>query len=192
MDRVLSTEEQIQKLEPAMHLANEASKSTDIDRRLGAFLLYAGMVDFLAIQAARLVEQIILKAQIAEGKKPAFQTHPDTFFFDRRISTRRILKGIRKFLPFKSLDPSANEGKRITDLANQMIDIGFEFLNYRNPIIHHIGNPTKTFEDIIALCDRANKVFHKFCKAHKDFFEAASPYRFSKKELEYFCGQGNR
>jgi len=46
MNRVLSPEEQIRKLEAAEALANEASKSADIDRRLGAFLTYAGIADY--------------------------------------------------------------------------------------------------------------------------------------------------
>ena len=53
--------QKIQKLEEATHLAAEAEKASEVDRRLGASLLYAGIVDFMAIQAARLVEQIVLK-----------------------------------------------------------------------------------------------------------------------------------
>ena len=133
------------------------------------------------------MEQIILKGQLAEGKKPTFQPKPDTYFYDHRIRTRLILKGIRKLLPFTSPEPSqASEAKRINELANRMIDDGFKFLDCRNPIIHHIGNPTKTFEDVIALCDQANAAFHKFREAHTAFFEAAGPYRFGEKELKYF------
>jgi len=193
MNRILSVEEQIQKLETAERLANEASKSPDIDRRLGAFLIYAGIMDFMTIQAARLMEQIILKGQLAEGKKPTFQPRPDTYFYDHRIRTGFILKGIRKLLPFTSPEPSqAGEAKRINDLAKRMIDDGFKFLNYRNPIIHDIGNPTKTFEDVIALCDQANAAFHKFREAHTAFLKAAGPYRFGEKELEYFYGKGDQ
>lgn len=190
MVRVLSTDEQIKKLEAAERLANDASRSADIDRRLGALLLYAGIVDFIAIQAARLVEQIILKGQLAEGKKPTFQPKPNTYFYNRRIRTRFILKGIRKLMPFESPDPNeAGEAKRITDLANRMVDLGLKFLNYRDPIVHHIGNPAKTFEDLVVLCDQAKAVFYEFREAHTAFFEAASPYRFGERELEYFHGK---
>jgi hypothetical protein len=193
MTRILSSEEQIQKLQPAMRLANDASKSNDVDRRLGAFLLHAGIADFLAIQAARLVEQIILKSQLAEGKEPAFQPHSDTYFYDHQppISTRGILKGIGKLLPFQSPDPShSDEAKRITELANQMIDAGVRFLNYRNPIVHHIGNPKKTLDDLTVLCDLGNVSFHEFRDSHKAFFEVAAPYRFGDREIQYFRSRG--
>jgi hypothetical protein len=190
MKKVLNTDEQIEKLQQATRLAIEASKSTEVASRLGAFLLYAGMVDFLVIQAARLIEQIILKGQLAEGKKTTFQPQPDTYFYDRAISTRFILKGIRQQLTFQSPDPKkVGEAEQINKLANQMIDVGFEFLNYRNPIVHHIGNPKKTFNDLIALCDQANATYERFREAHKLFMEAAAPYRFGPEELEYFYGK---
>ena len=182
----LNTDQQISKLEKATQLANKAQKSDNLAERLGAFVLYAGFVDFLVIQAARLTEQIILKGQLATGKKPFFQPNDDSYFYDKKVSTRKILKGIRKFLPFESSNVSA--GKEITEMANKMIECGFIFLNYRNPIVHQIGNPIKKFEDIITLCKRANEEYHKFCKAHKEFMEAAGPYRFGEKELKYFYG----
>ncbi len=193
MKKVLNTDEQTEKLEQATRLAIDATMSSDIDRRLGAFLLYAGMVDFLVIQAARLMEQILLKGQLAEGKKPTFKPHDDTYFYDKAISTRFILKGIRKLLPFQSASGTSDkETKRINDLENKMIDVGFEFLNYRNPIVHHIGNPKKTFNNLIVLCDQANSTYERFREAHKLFMEAAAPYSFGPKELEYFYGRSSK
>lgn len=187
---MLNTDEQIKKLEAAENLADDASKSADVVRRFGAFLLHAGFVDFIAIQSARLVEQIILKRQLAEGRKPTFQPREDAYFYDRHVSTRTILKGIRRLLPFKS--PASNgveEAKRVTDLADRMIDLGFKFLDHRNLIVHHIGDPRKRLEDVVTLCDEANELYHRFRAVHTAFFEAAGPYRFSQKEVQYFYGK---
>ena len=87
-----NTEKQIDKLQSAMRLAEKAAVSSDVASRLGALLLYAGVVDFLVIQAARLVEQIVLKGQLSEGKTPSFKPNEDSFFYDKKVSTGRTLK----------------------------------------------------------------------------------------------------
>src|SRR5262245_5226675 len=97
-----STDEQIRKLEQATRLANDAASSPEVACRLGALVLYAGIVDFLVIQAARLIEQVVLKGQLAEGKQPSFRPNDDSFFYSKKVSTGSILKGIRKLLPFKA------------------------------------------------------------------------------------------
>jgi len=52
-------------------------------------------------------------------------------------------------LPFSSDNPNnAVEVDQINELAKKMIKLGKKFLNYRNPVVHHIGNPSKSFEDI--------------------------------------------
>lgn len=192
MKKILTSAEQINKLQEATLLAKEASKSTEIAARLGAFVLIAGILDFSVIQAARLVEQIILKGQLSEGKAPTFQPSPDAYFYDHKISTSGLLKGIRKLLPFSSSDQSkVHEVKTINEWVNKTIDIGYQFLDCRNPIIHHIGNPNKKLRDLITLCDQANLKYERFCEAHRQFMEAALPYRFGEKELEYFYGKSN-
>jgi hypothetical protein len=189
---LLDTNSQITKLNRAYDIAEDASKSAEIDRRLGAFLLYAGFVDFSAIQAARLIEQIILKGQLANGSAPSFQPHDDSYFYNNQVSTRKILKGIRAYLPFHSSDPDEEENaNQINELTKKMVKLGLKFLGYRNTIVHHIGNPAKTFEDIIVLCDEAIKIYEDFQKAHAAFTIAAQPYRFSEKELDYFYGDRN-
>ena len=96
MVQTLNTDRQIDKLCTADNIAENASKSADIDRRLGAFLLYAGFVDCLAIQAVRLLEQIVLKKLLVEAGNTSFQPHSDIFFYDKQVSTRRILNVIKK------------------------------------------------------------------------------------------------
>ena len=70
-----------------------------------------------------------------------------------------------------------------------MVEKGLEFLSFRNPIVHHLGNPKKKFEDIVELTDKALKSYEVFREAHKVFFEAAAPYRFGDTELKYFYGK---
>lgn len=184
MAQILDSNGQIAKLDTANNIADDASRSADIDRQLGAFLLYAGFVDFLAIQAARLLEQIILKKQLSEGGIPIFQPHSDSYFYDNRVSTRRILKIIRSYLPFSSTDPNeAEKVNQINKLTKKMIKLGNKFLNYRNPIVHHIGNPTMTFEDIVTICDKARDTYKDFVNAHTAFMMAAQSYGFSEKEF---------
>lgn len=193
MNQQLDTDGQIAKLSVAMSMALEASQSDDIARRLGASLLYAGIMDFLVIQAARLVEQIILKGQLSQGQQPAFQPHEDSYFYQQKISTRLILSGIRKLFPVTGSENTTDaEIQNINRLAKRMIDAGFEFLDYRNPIVHQIGRPDRTFDDVVTLCNKANLTFEKFRVAHKELFEAAAPYRFGQEELKHFYGDVNK
>jgi len=184
----LDTDGQINKLCIIDSIAESASKSADIDRRLGAFLLYAGFVDYLTIQAARLFEQIILKKQLTDAETASFHPHSDIFFYDEHVSTRRIFKEIKRHLPFSFTDQ--DEAKKINESAQKMIKHGDKFLSYRNTIVHHIGNPTKTFEDVIDLCDKAFERYKEFKTYHLAFMTAAQPYSFSEKELEYWAERG--
>lgn len=53
---LLNTDQQIEKLNEVSRIADEAFQADAIDRQLGAFLLYAGLVEFILIQAARLLD----------------------------------------------------------------------------------------------------------------------------------------
>jgi hypothetical protein len=185
--KLLSTDEQIDKLTYLTTIANAAATEPELIKRLGAITIYAGEVDFVAIQVARLVEQIMLKAALAEGRQPSFQPHDDTYFYDNQIDTRLILNGIKELLPFRSGDPEEQEAAaRVNELAGKFLKAAHGFLNYRNAVIHHIGSPKKTLDDINALCDKAIAAFREVWALQKEFFEAAAPYRFGPRELEYF------
>lgn len=186
----MSTDEQIEKLNKVERMAQEAAASDDIVRRIGAVTLYAGLVDFYAIQAARLIEQIILKAQLNAGEKPKFMPRSDSYFYDNRVDTRRILNIIKKqILPFKEWSPgSAADADRANALAKTLIEKTQEFLNYPIGIIHHLGSPKMTLGKLNTLCDKAIQGYRDFQRAHTAFFEAAQSYRFGEKELLYFYG----
>ncbi len=173
----LVTEEQLSKLNRIQQLADAASRSPDIERRLGAFVLFAGLVDFQAIQAARLLEKIILKAQAITGATPTLHPHDDLYFYRKRIRTRHIFMEIRRFLPFGATSSATvNQAREITDFAEQMIDTGLRFYELRNPIVHRIGHPDISFEDVVRKCDRATVIFGEFQEATRRFFEAARPF----------------
>lgn len=186
----MSTDEQIKKLNEVERMAKEAAASDDIVRRVGAVTLCAGLVDFYTIQTARLIEQVILKAQLAAGEEPKFKPKPDSYFYDNRVDTRRILNIIKKeILPFRAASPnSAVDADQANILAKTLIDKTHNFLNYRIAIIHHLGSPKMTLGELNTLCDKAIQAYEDFQRAHTAFFEAVQPYRFGEKELLYFYG----
>ena len=184
----MSTDEQIQKLNELSRMAKEAAASTDFIQKIGATTLYAGLADFLAIQTARLIEQVILKAQLEAGEEARFRPRSDSYFYDKRVDTRRILKVIKKeILPFKAGSPdSAAAAERANTLAKILISKMKIFLNYRNGIIHHLGSPQMTLGKLNTLCDKAILAYEHLQHAHTAFCEALQPYRFGEKELQYF------
>jgi len=185
--KLLSTDEQIDKLTYLTRVADAAATEPDLVKRLGAITIYAGEVDFWAIQAARLVEQVVLKGAVAEGKEPAFQPHDDTYFYDNQIDTRRILHEIKKLLPLRSVDPEGEEAAaRVSELAGKFLKAANGFLNYRIAIVHHMTSPKNTLDDVNSLCDKAISASREVRACHREFSEAAAPYRFGPRELEYF------
>ena len=188
--KLLSTDEQIKKFEQIMHIANEAAASDDMVRRIGAVTLYAGIVDFLTIQLARLIEQVMLKSQLAAGENPKFTPSSDSYFYDKRIDSRKIVNDIKKnILPFRAASTdSAVDVEQANILAKTLIKKTNKFLDYRIAIIHHVGSPSMTFQQWNKVCDKAIRAYEDFLSAHKAFFEAVQSYRFSEKELLYFYG----
>jgi hypothetical protein len=182
-----SRNKQIEKLNRVEQMADRASQPNNgIEIRLGALLLRSGLADYRAIQAARLAEQLVLKGQVAQGLTPKFQPHWDDFFFSKQVRTSRILSEIRKMLPFSSkYEDLAGE---LTKLAHSMVKCGFEFLESRNIVIHHIGNPTETMEGLLIVCDEANQRYLQFREAHRAFFTKAQPFGFSEQEINRFYG----
>lgn len=69
-----------------------------------------------------------------------------------------------------------------------MIEAGLDFLNYRNVVIYHIGNPKKELSDLLNICKKAIDLYSVFRDEHRRFFELVAPFRFGSKELEYFYG----
>ena len=186
----MTTDEQIEKLKEVLRIANEAAVSDDIVRKMGAVTLYAGLVDFYTIQAARLLEQVILKSQLAAGEKPRFAPRPDSYFYDNRVDTRRIVSIIKKeLLPFRTGNSSSVEAANQANIfAQEWIKKTNKFLNHRAKIIHHLGSPKMTLGELNTLCDKAILAYDDFQRAHTAFFEAVQPYRFGMKELQYFYG----
>jgi hypothetical protein len=185
--KILTTTEQLEKLNKLELLAKQAAESEDLVVKLGAVDLYAGLVEFYTIQEARLVEQIILKSQLAEGKKPTFEPKSSSWFYDRRISTRGIVKEINRLLPFKGVNPESSvAADKLNALAKELIDETEKFLNYRNTIIHHLASPKFTLTDMSDLCNKTVSQYKNVIRAHTAFMETGQPYRFGEKELQHF------
>lgn len=187
---ILTTNGQIEKLNKITKFANEAANSDKLRDKAASVTLYSGLVEFYVIQTARLVEQIILKAQLAEDREPNFQPREDSYFYDKKISARQIVKVLEKdILPFRALKPEhIKDADRINLLMKTFIKSAHNFLNERNIVIHHIGNPKVDLETIERSCENCIGLFYELMKIHKILFDTASPYRFSEKEIKHFYG----
>ncbi len=187
--KTIPRNEQMNKIQTIMELAKKAAESSDFIQKVAAITLYAGLIDFDTIQAARLVEQIMLKRQLAQNRKPAFSPHEDSYFYDEQIDTRAIFGRIKDLLPFKSIgQENEKDADKANELTEELLKKTHKFLNYRNTLVHNTGNPKKTFESIIEICDKAIEAYQNFLPAHKEFFETLQPFRFGEKELRYFYG----
>ena len=184
MNELLNTDQQIQKLAFLAQLAEEGS-DPELLAKLGSIVIYTGFVEFLAVQAARLLEQILLKSQRQQGKQPTFTPHEDAWFYDNRISTRRILKEIKRFLPFKDI----KSGQKYDEEVRNFLKAANEFLGYRNSLIHRLASPRTDLEDIKHCCDKLTEIYQQVTQTQRIMFETLRPYRFSKKDIEYFYGK---
>ncbi|NYZ76941.1 hypothetical protein H0O02_01345 [Candidatus Micrarchaeota archaeon] len=170
--------EQMGKLNFLVKEADGAFSGGDVTARIGACTIYAGIMELLTIQAAKLMEQIILKSQLHKGKNVAFTPHDDSFFYGEKVGTRRILIAISETLPFRASGKTREEdAAKINGLAKRFIDSGHGFLDLRNTLIHHMGNPEKNLGDIENSCLRIKESFEKFSAAQKEFVLAAQPFR---------------
>jgi hypothetical protein len=186
MRKLLNTNQQIQKLSFFMQLA-ESRKDPDLLMKLGSIIIYEGVVESLAVQAARLLEQIILKAQLNKKEQPTFIPHDEAWFYDKQIYTRIILKEIKRFLPFMDI----NTGKKFDQEVIDFLKAANDFLDYRNSVIHRLGSPRTNLEDFISCCDKLIDIYKHVIKTNKIMFESLAPYRFSQKELNFFYGNKN-
>ena len=178
-DKILSSDEQINKINELMRLAKLATSSDDLIQRVGAITIDAGIVDALTVQFARVMEQIILKSQLAQNESPKFFPKDESYFFDNQVDSRRIVNYIKKkLLPFKSIDSAeAINAEKANILATALIKKTNEFLNHRNKIVHHAGNPKMSLSDFSGICDKTIQAYDECLKAQKAFFEFIYPYQ---------------
>jgi hypothetical protein len=185
-NKLLNIDQQIEKLNLLTQFA-EGTLDSEILGRLGSMIIYSGLVELYAIQAARLLEQIILKSQLHERGQTTFKPHEDVWFYDNQISTRRILKEIKKFIPFED----SKTGQRYDKEVKEFIKASNEFLDYRNSLIHRMASPRTKIEDIRHCCDKIEQLYQEVTQYHRIMSENLGPYRFSEKEIEFFYGKGN-
>jgi len=185
--KMISREEKMGKISFFQKLADSSSGSRDFSKKIGACAIYAGLIDFSAIQSVRLLEQILLKSEISRGKKPSFKPHGDDFFYDKKLDTRRLIVEIKRFLPFKATGGTIKEeAEMINKLAYDMIDSINEFLDSRNELLHHIGSPRKSVKDIDEICNKVIKLYEKCTVANAKFILTAQPFGLSDEEMKHF------
>lgn len=185
---MLSSEEQFKKIGRLHKIANTSVKSKSLVMKLGGITIYAALTDFYAIQAARLIEQVILKGELLQKNEPSFKPRDDTYFYDKQISTRTIVKKIKSLLPFKYKEDAKKE-KQINAVAMGYLKKTEIFLNYRNSCLHHLANPKISEQKIIELIDKSINSFKEMIISHNSFFTVWQPYRFGTKEIQYFYGE---
>jgi len=183
VSEILNTDQQIQKLAFLEQLAKERYDS-ELLAKLGSVVIYNGLVEFWAVQAARLLEQILLKSQLHEGKHLAFTPHEDAWFYDNQISTRRILKEIKRFLPLRDI----KSGQKYDEEVSNFLKAASKFLDYRNSLIHRLASPRTDLEGIKHCCDKLIEIYQQVVQMQRIMFETLGPYRFSEKDVEYFYG----
>lgn len=187
--KLLNTDQKIEKLNHYTKLAQEALDSDDFVTRLGAIVIYAGLSDFYAVQSARVLEQVILKAQLKEAKQSSFQPREDDYFYDTQVPSRRIVKEIKRHLPF---GPSGEATQEKVDEVNEattayLKSLG-KFLSYRNTVVHHLGNPKIGTDDFAEVCAKTIRQFHDCTERHNQFMTSIQPFTFSQEEKDYFYG----
>ncbi len=163
---------QIDKLDFLVKKADASFESEDLISRIGACTIYSGIMELLAIQAAKLIEQIIVKSR---GKG---EIHDDSFYYDEKVSSRRILRAIKETLPFSAVgNTKEGDAQKVNELAVKLVESGHRFLDSRNILIHHMGNPEKSLKDIEDSCNGIKKSFEEFSTAQKEFIVFAERFR---------------
>lgn len=174
---------QVSKLNSVSKLIESVHPTDDILKRLGAFLLYTGLVDFMAIQAAKLSEQLIAKQYLENKKTVPFELHNDLFFYNAKISTNRIFFELKRILRFSS-DINKDNADDINKLGAEMVKQGEKFLRLRNKLVHGIGDSRIQLSDWQACADSAIIRFRKFEIVQRKFFEAAAPFRLTAEQIK--------
>ncbi len=185
---MLTPQENLDSVNQFTKEAQVAVNSTSFLEKLGGLTIFAGVVDFLAIQAARATEQAIMKDDLL-NKRPSQLTdpgapHEDKWFYDHKISTRRIIKQIEAYASRLDAVKHPELIKHIRD----MVEHGDEFLNNRITAIHYVGNPRISREKMEEAVNDAVTAYIEFDKSFTLFREGIHPFTFSIEERKKFYG----
>lgn len=183
---MLKPDENLELINYYTNLADKAILSDDFVKKMGGLTIYAGIMDFLAIQVARSIEQVILKEASFNNKPNPFEDptvpHEDRWFYENKVSTRRILKETAKFA--KQIT-SHNE---IVKHTMDMCEAGEDFLNHRITAIHFIGNPRITKEKMEEAVKEAINSYYDFKNFLTLFKGKIFPFTFSLEERKKYYG----
>ncbi len=176
---------QFEKLEYLNSLISEFSSSNEFVNKLALITIEAGFADYYAIQLARALEQCIIKYQIHVGKK--FQApHGDDFFYDEKISTRKVLNIIQKEILNQLVD------ENIVNRISKYLKCAHKFLDERNIVLHNTGDPKYSKEDIILSVEKYNKLFTEMIKEHSLAMEQLAPYTLTEDQRKLVYGDISR
>ena len=171
----------IEKLDFLTKQAEIKSQSNDLVDILGASTIYTGLVDFFIIQSARVVEQIIAKEQLFNLNNTSLELHHDVWFFDKKVSSRKILTEIEKLVPFKNRD-DLKEIEEINETIGIFLKSGHVFLDNRNKIIHGLGNPANSLDELENICKEGFLLYKDFEEKHATISLKLAPYTLTEEQ----------
>ncbi|MBU1046231.1 hypothetical protein KKH36_00420 [Patescibacteria group bacterium] len=159
---------QISKLNKLTQIAKTAIESENLAKQIGGLTIRAGLLEFSCIQVFRVLEQIWVKEAL-ETKQEFKKPKEDQFFYEEKIDTRKILKNIKKMIPLRKLkgDLDEDELEEINQYLKDFVSSCHKFLNKRNLIIHHIGNPSISIDEIKITLKEVNDFFDDAIKAQE-------------------------
>jgi len=186
----LDTNDKIDKFNYLSKLAEEKTRGNIADK-LAASTIYAGQVEFLTIQAARLMEQVLAKGKLELKKDVTFNLHEDGYFYEKHngkfFTARYLLKGIKKLLPLK--DENSQIATKINKQITDFIKAASIFLDKRNDVIHGLGDPNNSLDDIIKYCKESFELYKEVLEKSKIMFESLAPYRPTADQLKILYKQ---
>jgi len=183
---LITKEEQLVKINELISKANQAAASSDFVTKLGGLTLFAGNIDYLAIQVARAMEQAVLRYDLIEKRPLSKQVqdgipHEDEWFYDNKVSTRKILKISINYLP-----NITGPHESLKEKIREMCECGETFLNHRITAIHFLGNPRISKEKMEDAVHKAVATHNEFMLKYKSFREEIQPYLFTSSDKQYF------
>lgn len=183
----------IPKLNKLSKLIKQNRESSDFTSKMGIAVIMAGQLEFMCIQVYRTLEQIKIK-QLIEENKPFPAPTSNQFFYDKKINSRKILEEVKKMLPLVFLKGSGDPEKHrelIADCNEKLISFvreSHKFLDNRNIMIHHLGNPQILFEEIENKLEENFEVFDKI-NSKQEVIKHLAPYTLDHEQRKKVYGE---
>lgn len=179
-------DEQIAKLTELKELAEGGVTSKYLIDKIGSVTIQAGLGEFYSIQLFRALEQVTIKPLMEKGERYE-KPKPNEFFYDEKISTRMVLKNIKIITPSKT-DVGVESVEKDLAVINAgvkiFLGIMHKFLDKRNLVIHHMGNPKISFGEIESLVVECQGLFNSAIEEHTKIMPILAPYSLTQKQRD--------